>query len=61
MNTTTERAYRRWQRLADRGYGEHTQYQDLQRIDARIRHARDEYERLVLAGTNRGPSAGRHA
>lgn len=45
----TERAYRRWRQLAERGYGDTTNITDMRRIDERIRRAKAKYERLLAA------------
>jgi hypothetical protein len=51
MNAETERAYRRWRMLADRGYGSRPIDTPgrMARVDARIREAKAKYERLLLA------------
>lgn len=49
MTKQTEKAYRRWRRLAEKGYGRKTNIADLRLIDARIRDAKDRYERLLAA------------
>ena len=47
MNAQTEAAYRRWRRLAEKGYGETTSPSAMAKIDERIRRAKANYERLL--------------
>jgi hypothetical protein len=50
MNLVTARAYKRWRRLADRGYGERCNTPDaMKRTDDRIKQAKERYERLLEA------------
>jgi hypothetical protein len=43
-----QEAYRQWQTLADRGYGERCYTPDaMERTDRRIRKAKERYERLL--------------
>jgi hypothetical protein len=45
---TLEQAYRKWRKLADRGYGERCNTPEaMRRVDDRIRKAKDNYERLL--------------
>jgi hypothetical protein len=49
MNHKTETAWRKWQTLAERGYGTRTVDTPgrMAKVDARIRKAKAEYERLL--------------
>lgn len=50
MQPATKQAYRRWRRLADKGYGERCYTPDaMKRTDDRIRRAKERYERLLRA------------
>lgn len=44
MTDSTLRAYQRWRRMAERGYGSATHAGTLALIDERIRRAKERYE-----------------
>ena len=48
-----EVAYRKWQRLANNGYGDRCNTPSaIKRVDDRIRKAKEEYERLLREAKN---------
>ena len=55
---TWQEAYRKWQELADRGYGERCNTPDaMKRVDDRIRRAREKYEKLLAESKNKNKGA----
>lgn len=51
LSPATLKAYGRWQKAVERGYGDKTHIADLRKVDARIRKLKAEYE--VLLGADR--------
>lgn len=47
MKPATDAAYRAWRRLVEKGYGDHVHPADMAKVDARIRKAKEKYERLL--------------